>query len=547
MKTWQERAEVIRWMLETGQGPKAAIEHFKLTVNERTIRIWRTKIEQAVTTLEDGASEAPPDQEGEPEEVDPERKRRDEALELLAQAGTTVKDVADQMDATVGEVRGWVVAWIADAEQTPASAGKRFDIPSATIARWITRARRPHLEEIDLSQLQENHDGTLKATPLNLSLIFRGDPYWRDRCRWDDFAQVALFREGASDDHVPLTDAHQRDVQLHIAAKWNMNVSMPVLQDGLLWWSQQHRFHPVRRYLEACADAWDGVQRLDRLLEDYFRTEPDALSAVFSRKWLVSAVARIFQPGCKVDTVLIVRGPEGTKKSTAFEVLTGEWFSDAAFDIRNHVDAAMALNGAWMIELAELDQLSKAEISAVRSFITRRVDRYRAPYGRHPEAHPRQGVLVGTTNEATFLPDSPQNRRFWVRRQIPGQDADLDALRRDRAQIWGEAVAVYRQRRPHAWWLTGDEARMAEAGNALFRSMDPWTELIDGWLSAHRKSWDGITTGEIFEHILALPPAKQGWREQARVKKVMLDLGYKHVPRSRTQRGRVWRLETPGA
>lgn len=537
-----DRRAVVRWMRETGLGPTAAIAHFGLNVGPRTLRLWREKFEGE---LNDEGAEQEPEGSAEPvddEPPDPELELRDRVLGWLTEEGVAVADVARRARVPVATVRGWVLDWMREREATHATTARRFGVPARVLRVWEERSARPHLA--DDAELQENADGRLLPSYYNLALILQGDAWWEDRMRWDEFRAVALFRPGVGDEWVELADEHERDVALHLAASWRTNFSRETLHEGLIWWAEQHRVHPVRRFLRA--SRWDGVRRLDTLLEHYFKCEPDGVSAPMGRKWLISACARVFEPGCKVDTMLVLAGGQGSQKSTGFAALAGpEWFSDAEMDLRNPADAAMLLRGAWMYEFGELDTLRRGEVTTVKAFLSRQVDRYRAPYGRNPANWPRQGILVGSTNEAAFLPDTTGNRRFWVRRVLPGAAIDVEALRRDREQIWAEAFALYQEGRgkPYHWWLTPEEEALASEGAEQHQIEHPWVDALRGWLDT-QPTWSRPTTGELLQAV-GLDTAKARGGDARALAEVMRQLGYRNTRRSPKDRTRVWEPVEP--
>ena len=208
--------------------------------------------------------------------------------------------------------------------------------------------------------------------------------------------------------------------------------------------------HPVRDYLTALV--WDGISRLDSWLITYLDAEDTPLIRAIGSRWMISAVARIMQPGAKVDHMLILEGPQGGKKSSALKTLAGaEWFTDELAEIGSK-DAAQQMRGIWIIEIAELDAISRAEVSRIKAFLTRTTDRYRPPYERYVVEVPRQCVFAGSVNPETYLRDETGNRRFWP---VRCGSIDIDALRHDRDQLWAEAVARYRQ--GAIWWLDEPE------------------------------------------------------------------------------------------
>ncbi|MFN7130778.1 MAG: VapE domain-containing protein, partial [Myxococcales bacterium] len=170
-------------------------------------------------------------------------------------------------------------------------------------------------------------------------------------------------------------------------------------------------FHPVREYLRGLK--WDGVPRWTGELLDSLGAERTPLNASMIGKWAISAVARALQPGCKVDTVLILKGDQGIHKSTWFRAMTTPWFAESTMDLENK-ESFMVLQRNWIVEWSELEAMSKArDQTAVKAFITKTEDVYVPKYGREAVRQPRSSVIVGTTNEQTFLADPTGNRRYW--------------------------------------------------------------------------------------------------------------------------------------
>ena len=206
--------------------------------------------------------------------------------------------------------------------------------------------------------------------------------------------------------------------------------------------SSERLYHPVKEYLSALK--WDGVPRVDTLLIDYLGAEDTPYVRAVTRKTLVAAVARIFRPGTKFDSILVLNGPQGMGKSTLFARLGKEWFSDSLSisDMKDKT-APEKLQGYWILELSELNGIKKMDVETVKSFITRTDDKFRQAYGVSVESHPRSCVIVGTTNsDGGFLRDITGNRRFWpVRVTGSGKYRPWELTEVD--LIWAEAIEYY--------------------------------------------------------------------------------------------------------
>lgn len=206
-------------------------------------------------------------------------------------------------------------------------------------------------------------------------------------------------------------------------------------------------FHPVREMLERLPE-WDGVGRLDNWLKNHFEAEGDPayLAQVF-RKWMVAAITRIFRPGAKFDWMIIFEGTQGVGKSSFGRLLVGDaWFTDWLPELSNK-DAALALQGMWGVEMAELSTLKKNAVEMVKGFVTRTVDKVRPPYGRRVIETPRQCVFYGTTNQDKYLVDETGNRRF---KPVKVGQLDFKKLAEDKDQLWAEALFIFNEKlEPH--------------------------------------------------------------------------------------------------
>lgn len=239
---------------------------------------------------------------------------------------------------------------------------------------------------------------------------------------------------------------------------------------------------------------------------------------------LKSAVARVFQPGCKVDSMLILEGAQGTGKSTAVRILSGdEHFSDNLPDISTK-DAMTRLLGKGIVEVAELDQLFRADDATIKAFLSRHVDRFRPPYGRWEVDQPRQCIFIGTTNKEVYLKDETGGRRYWP---VRTGFINLDAQRQDRDQIWAQATVLYYAER--SWHISDSELyEEAERQQAGRYDADVWQDPVAEFL----KETHETTITEVMRNGLLIDLPQIDRRAQNRVMKILSRLPWSRAGRA---------------
>jgi predicted P-loop ATPase len=421
-------------------------------------------------------------------------------------------------------------------------------IPKPT---WFRRLR------LDLAGAPERNEA-------NVIVALTSDPAFAGVLAFDEFGQEIVVRQPLPWDGAavslprPWEDAD--DIR---TAEWlqlrGINVAPVVVSRAVGAVARELRIHPVRDWLDILK--WDGTPRIETWTSAYLGAEPTAFHHTIGALWLISAVARIYRPGVKADHMLILEGPQGARKSTAIKVLAGEeWFTDELPELGSK-DAALHMQGVWIVEIAELDAIGRAEVSRIKAFLTRTTDRFRPPYARYTVEVPRQCVFAGTVNPDTYLRDETGNRRFWPLRC---GTIDIAALARDRDQLWAEAL--HRFRAGAIWWID-DPAILADAAAAQEAryQADAWDARIDRWLThdthsvnrghAGYEDWQDeeferadpirdVSVGEILEGALGIEPAKWTKGDQMRVGAWLKSRDWERY-RSGTGATREWRYRRP--
>lgn len=344
------------------------------------------------------------------------------------------------------------------------------------------------------SELTVNTKGEYENSANNLNIIFQCDPYLKDTFKLNTFDNKRYVTKSLPWRNIngiePLRDVDYSGVRNYIECVYGI-VSNQKVDDALSLEIEKKKFHPVIEYIESLQ--WDGVPRVDTLLVDYFGAEDNVYTRASIRKILCAAVARVFRPGTKFDMALILVGPQATYKSTFVKRLGKNWFSDTFTTVQGK-ESFEQIQGAWLIEIAELSGLKKAEVETIKHYISKCEDSFRPAYGRTIETYKRQCVFFGTTNTKDFLRDPTGNRRFLpidVRPEYAVKNVADELTGEEVDQIWAEAYEMYKQGEP--LYMTGEEDTIAKIEQHRHSEQDERKGIIEEYLNAkYPADWDAM-------------------------------------------------------
>lgn len=432
----------------------------------------------------------------------------------------------------------------AEAKQRKAVQNGRDENPLAGLGAWK-------------KELMVGQNGWPKAALENARLYLENMPEWQGVIALDEFKQQivklkpppfrgAMARTGlwTEDDDVALLQWFQERRLL---------LKIQHVREAVVYIASHNRFHPLRTWLDNLK--WDGTSRVGSWLITYLGAKDAPYTRAVGSKWLISAVARVFKPGCQVDHCLVPEGIQGLRKSSAFRALAGdEYFTDNIPDLHTR-DAAEGLLGKWIVEFSDLARLRHADAGILKSFLSRRVDHIRLAYGRRTGDFPRQNVFCATTNLEEYLGDETGGRRFWP---VPISKVDLDGLVKDRDQLWAEAVTKYHD--GESWWFEESEivVEVSQEQEARYET-DVWHEPIEKWLQNPTERFDedehpvaefsstkeNTTISDVLSHCIG--KRKEMWTQgdKTRVAKSLKRLGFVRYRAEPKQTGglREWRYQ----
>ncbi|NLT96817.1 MAG: virulence-associated protein E, partial [Christensenellaceae bacterium] len=349
-----------------------------------------------------------------------------------------------------------------------------------------------------MAMLQKSYTTGLPAkTTDNVLLILEHDPLLKGKLAFDEFANRGLALGALPWDSRNIrrqwTDTDDAGLRHYIEKVYWITGKERII-DATQLCAFKHRINDVQEYLTSLK--WDGVKRLDTLLIDYLGAADNVYTRAVARKSLAAAVARAMEPGTKYDYMPIRAGPQGIGKSTLLRLLGRRWYSDSLCTFEGK-EAAEMVQGYWILEIGELNGLSRSEINAVKQFLSRNEDIYREPYGRRTNLFPRRCVFFGTTNDSEFLRDRTGNRRFWpvdVGLLTPTKNI-FKQLADEVDQIWAEAFVAWQM--GEQLYLTGEAELISIAEQETHKESNAREGLIREFVAKKvPKDWERWTLNE---------------------------------------------------
>jgi predicted P-loop ATPase len=361
-----------------------------------------------------------------------------------------------------------------------------------------------------MTELTVDAKGKYLSTSSNINTILANDLHLKNTFKRNDFDgkryvfKSLPWRKIITEE--PIKDVDYSGIRNYIESIYGISGTLKI-DDSIALEFQKQSFHPIKDYLRGLK--WDGVARIDTLLIDYFGAKDSIYTREAIRKTLVAGVARVFNPGCKYDVVLTLVGEQGTKKSSFFKKLGKQWFSDTFMTVQGK-EALEQIQGAWIIEMAELAGLRKAEVETIKHFISKQEDSFRMAYAHTSETYKRQCIFVGTTNKKDFLNDITGNRRFApvdvvksrVKKDV-WQDLDGEV-----DQIWAEAVVLFKT--GEKLFFSEEAENLATSEQRKHSETDERKGIIEKYLDVKLpKDW---STLDIYERqeLLRFPEKAKG-------------------------------------
>lgn len=354
------------------------------------------------------------------------------------------------------------------------------------------------------------------------------------RVRYDTFRAELVIASADVEDWRPYRDSDGVQLRLNLAGIGFKPVGRELIRDAVLLVGERLQMDTAQVWLEGLP-AWDGVRRVERFFPRYFGTADSAYCRAVSRYAWTAQAGRVMDPGCKADMVPVLQGDQGQRKSSGIAAISPstDFFAEVNLEDRDD-DLSRKMRGLLVGELAELKGLNSRDAESIRAWVTKRHEKWTPKYQEFAVTFPRRMVFYGTVNPKEFLADDTGERR-WLPMAIPSDAVvDVEAIERDRTQLWAEALALWR-----AGGVDWEEAeRLARGEHAQFKVGDLWTDKIAAWLDevdgfddTTPRTRGGVATLDVASQCLHLDIARIGKREEMRITRILTGCGMRKAHR----------------
>lgn len=361
-------------------------------------------------------------------------------------------------------------------------------------------------EEIKNSLMKDEESKKIIPSIQNLEMIFAKDQNLNGLFGTDSRTDSIILLKNApwhtNDRSLEKIFDINRDIALinsYLKYFYNFN-NKATVKEFIILIATQKFTHPIKRYLENIN--WDGKRRLERFFIDYIHAEDTEFNKSVTKKTLIGAVAKIYNPGHAHDTTIIFSGKQGCGKSLILKKLGGKWFNDS-FDSFKGDEAYIKMAKSWIIELSELTAYKNSGLERIKQVLTSTSDTYRDKYAGESKGHIRDCIFFGTTNEETFLIDETGNRRFvpmkvGINKQSNLSVHDIDQYIVD--QVWAEAKTYFLEGETNH--LSESEKIYLEEYQKDFTAIDELENEIARYLLMKVPlNWETLSLEEKREHI----------------------------------------------
>lgn len=413
---------------------------------------------------------------------------------------------------TTGQPDGWNASiahsegWNIDKFIEWAKPRSILVIPETKISADESPANENQQETLERLGMIVSAQGTPICNAANIVKFLENTPSFKDHLWYDEFLCQVMTDDG------PWNDAKTNALMINIQRSLGLHrLSSQHVSDAVTFFANTDKRHQVRDWLNCLK--WDNKERIGNFFPSYMGAAPTASNYAFSSNFWVALVKRAYEPGCQSDYMIVLEGAQGIGKTRSFRIIGGQWYAEIGITADSE-DFERQLQGKILVEIAELHSFSKSDQSRIKQIITKCVDRYREKYGRIAIDHPRQCLLVGTTNETEWIKDQTGGRRFWP---IKCGAIDSEMIKHDRSQLFAEAVERYKGGDP-GYFVPKDEVIELQEQR---REHEPWEEVLrEKLLIVNRLSMTEAMG------YLDIPKERMDNRVSRRVAQVLKRLGY---------------------